>query len=399
MLQRLAFCVLGLILVLALAGCCNKPPTLNCSVEPSTVVEGDTAKISTNAVDPNNDVLTTVWTASEGNISGQDGTASFDTTGLTPGTYRVNADVRDKKHQVSCAVDVTVTKNKKAPVVDCGAGSASVVAGGSTTLQVTASDPNGDAINYSWTVDGQAVTNNSPSFAFGSAGRSVGSHRVEVTVTDVDGMTASCSFNVRVNERPNPPLSLSLSLDKNEVYECETVTARATAKDPDNDPVTYAWKVDGQSQSEKGAVLKVNTCGFAGGNHTVSVVAQDDRGDSKTQTASFKVTEKIVIQMSKTRPDNVAKAKLDEIAVKMQQNSQLRAVITGHTDDTGSEENNVKVGQKRADAAKAYLVDEHQIGEGRIETKSAGESEPVADNGTKEGREENRRVVVELSVR
>jgi outer membrane protein OmpA-like peptidoglycan-associated protein len=399
MLQRLAFCVLGIVLVLALAGCCNKPPTLNCAVEPTTVVEGDIATINTNAVDPNNDVLTTVWTASEGNISGQDGTASFDTTGLAPGTYRVSADVRDKKHQVSCAVDVTVTKNKQPPVVDCGAGSASVVAGGSTTLQATASDPNGDSISYSWSVDGQSVTNNSPSFTFGSAGRSVGSHRVQVTVTDVDGMTASCTFNVMVNERPNPPLSLSLGLDKSEVYECETVTATARASDPDNDPVTYSWKVDGQTQSGTGSVLKIDTCGFAGGNHTVSVTAKDDRGDSKTQTASFKVTEKITIQMSKMKPDNVAKAKLDEIAVKMQQNSQLRAVITGHTDDTGSEENNVKVGQRRADAAKAYLVDEHQIDEGRIETKSAGEGEPVADNGTKEGREENRRVVVELSVR
>jgi outer membrane protein OmpA-like peptidoglycan-associated protein len=243
------------------------------------------------------------------------------------------------------------------------------------------------------------VTNNSPSFAFGSAGRSVGSHKVEVTVTDVDGMTASCAFDVRVNERPNPALSLSLGLDKNEVYECDTVTANANAKDPDNDPLTYSWKVDGQTRSETTPTLKINTCGFAGGSHSVSLVVKDDRGDSKTQTASFKVIEKIVIQMSKTLPDNVAKAKLDEIAVKMQQNSQLRAVITGHTDDTGSEENNVKAGQKRADAAKAYLVKEHQIDESRIETKSAGESKPISDNGTKEGREENKRVEIELSVR
>lgn len=399
MLQRLTFCVVGLVLVLALAGCCNKPPTLNCAVEPSTVVEGDVATINTNAVDPNGDVLTTEWTAGEGKIAGQDGTGSFDTSGLAPGTYRVSADVRDKKHQVSCVVDVNVTKNKQAPVVDCGSGSASVIAGASTTLQATASDPNGDAISYAWTVDGQSVTNNSPSFAFGSAGRAEGSHKVEVTVTDVDGMTASCAYNVSVNRRPNPPLTLSLGLDKEEVYECDVVVAKASATDPDNDPLTYSWTVDGQSRSETGSTLNIKTCGFAGGSHSVSVVAKDDRGDSKTQTASFKVIEKIVIQMSKTRPDNVAKAKLDEIAVKMQQNSQLKAVITGHTDDTGSEKNNVKVGQRRADAAQEYLVKEHQIDESRIETKSAGQSAPISDNGTKEGREENRRVEVELLVK
>jgi outer membrane protein OmpA-like peptidoglycan-associated protein len=219
-----------------------------------------------------------------------------------------------------------------------------------------------------------------------------------VTVTDSDGMTGTCSFNVTINERPNPPLSLSLGLDKKEVYEGETVTAKADANDPDNDPLTYAWKVNGQSRSESTPTLRINTTGFAGGSHSVSVTTKDDRGDAKTQTASFKVIEKIVIQMSGMRPDNVAKAKLDEIAVKMQQNSQLRARITGHTDDRGSEANNVKAGQKRADAARAYLVEEHSIDEGRIETKSAGEGSPVSDNGTAEGRKENRRVEVELFV-
>ena len=131
----------------------------------------------------------------------------------------------------------------------------------------------------------------------------------------------------------------------------------------------------------------------------MSVVVADDRGDSKMQTVSFMVTEKDVIRMKGSRLDNVAKAKLDEIAVKMQQNSQLKAVLTGHTDDSGSDKNNVRVGQKRADAVKAYLVKEHQIDESRIETKSAGESQPVSDNGTKEGREDNRRVEIELSVK
>ena len=86
------------------------------------------------------------------------------------------------------------------------------------------------------------------------------------------------------------------------------------------------------------------------------------------------------------------------LPLKMQQNPQLKATITGHTDDRGSEEVNQRTGQRRADAVKDYLVEEHNIDAGRIETRSAGESQPIADNARPQGREENRRVEVELFV-
>jgi outer membrane protein OmpA-like peptidoglycan-associated protein len=397
MLKRLAFLVVGFGLLLALAGCCNRPPTLSCAVEPSAVAAGDTATIKTNAVDPNNDTLTTTWTAAQGTISGKDGSATFDTSGLAPGTYAVTADVRDKQTQVSCTVDVVVTKRKIAPTIACQPSTSSILPDGSLTLEAKASDANNDALTYSWSVDGQSVRNNSPAFNFGAAGRSVGAHRATVTVTDTDGMTASCTFNVNVRERPNPRLSLSLALDKTEVFAGEVVNATANANDPDNDPLTYEWKVDGQGRPGT-RTLKINTSGFAGGNHSVSVAVSDDRGDRQSDTKSFRVREKIVIQMNRFKPDNVAKAQLDEIAVKMQQNTQLKAVITGHTDDRGGEKGNIKAGQRRADAARAYLVKEHSIAESRIQTKSAGEGSPISDNSTAEGRKENRRVEVELFV-
>ena len=177
----------------------------------------------------------------------------------------------------------------------------------------------------------------------------------------------------------------------------ETVKATATANDAEGDPLTYSWTVGGNKRSETGSSINVNTAGMGGGAHSVSVTATDDRGGSGSANASFKVLEDIMIQVDR-RLNNEAKAMLDEIALKMQQNSQLRAKITGHTDDRGSEKGNEKAGLKRAGVAKDYLVKQHNIGETRIQTGSAGEGKPVADNKTAEGRKENRRVEIELSV-
>ena len=395
---RLGPFVVATISLLILSGCANRPPTLNCAVEPSVITEGDSATVQTNAVDPERKPLSFEWEAEEGKLAPENGSAVFDSTDLDPGQYRISAEVRDQKNTVDCSVMLTVEKRKLAPEIKCESVRVSVTEGQSVTLKSQGSDPNQDALTYSWLIDRSEVPNDQPTFSFGTAGRSVGAHTATVTVTDVDGMTADCTFTVTIEPRPNPPLSLTLSIDKDEVYAGETVTVIAKATDPDNDPLTFKWKVNGQSRAETVPTLKIQTQGLTGGSHSVAVTVADDRGDSKSASQTFKIREEMVIQMDSARPDNVAKARLDEVAVRMQQNPQLRALITGHTDDRGREASNVKYGQKRADAVKKCLVEENQIDESRIKTESAGESQPTADNSTAEGRKENRRVEIDLYV-
>jgi len=66
--------------------------------------------------------------------------------------------------------------------------------------------------------------------------------------------------------------------------------------------------------------------------------------------------------------------------------------IQGHTDWMGSDDYNMKLGQRRADIVRKYLVD-HGIEADRLFTKSYGESKPIATNDTREGRAKNRRIV------
>ena len=405
--SRLPLLAASLALLLITGACARRPPILNCVVDQSTVIEGARISIETNSTDFDIDALTFNWTATSGirppevvfgtrNVNAGGSTAVYDSTGIRAGRYTIRVDASGDGRQANCSVNVTVEKNKQAPTVVCGPNDVRVTEGQSTTLSVQASDPNGDPITYAWTLDGQSVPNDRSSFEFGSVGRDLGAHAVGVTVMDSDDMSASCRYSVNIDRRPNEDPTVGLRLDKTDVYAGDTVTASAETNDPDGDPTTLSWSVDGRSRSGASSRLVINTGGFAGGRHTVSVTVQDDRDGRGTNTLAFSVVEKSIIQVNAIRPDNLAKARLDEIALKMRQNSSLRATLTGHTDSTGSDEANQRMGQRRADAVKAYLVEEQQVNESRIETRSAGSSRPVADNGTQRGCGDNRRVEIEL---
>lgn len=70
--------------------------------------------------------------------------------------------------------------------------------------------------------------------------------------------------------------------------------------------------------------------------------------------------------------------------------------IEGHTDASGPEEYNLKLGEERAQAVRNYLHDQHGIALNRMQVISYGESKPLADNGTRDGRAQNRRVVIKV---
>ncbi len=70
--------------------------------------------------------------------------------------------------------------------------------------------------------------------------------------------------------------------------------------------------------------------------------------------------------------------------------------VEGHTDSTGPQSINDRVGLQRAEAVKKYLYEHHQIPLHKINEISYGEEKPIAPNNTSEGRAQNRRVVIKL---
>jgi len=70
--------------------------------------------------------------------------------------------------------------------------------------------------------------------------------------------------------------------------------------------------------------------------------------------------------------------------------------VEGHTDDRGDASYNAKLGLDRAEAVKRYIYEQHQVPLHRISVISYGEEKPVAPNKTRDGRAQNRRVVIRI---
>lgn len=82
---------------------------------------------------------------------------------------------------------------------------------------------------------------------------------------------------------------------------------------------------------------------------------------------------------------------LDELAILLAKKPEWKLLLAGHTDSEGSASTNLTLSKKRAEAVKYYLI-ERGIDPERIQTVYFGESQPIADNDTPEGRQQNRRV-------
>jgi outer membrane protein OmpA-like peptidoglycan-associated protein len=97
-----------------------------------------------------------------------------------------------------------------------------------------------------------------------------------------------------------------------------------------------------------------------------------------------------------TLPDE-AKARLDKMVSDLKADPKgIFIEIEGHTDNRGTPEINQKIGMERAEAVKRYLYEQHQVPLHKINVISYGEEKPVAPNNTRDGRAQNRRVVVKV---
>jgi peptidoglycan-associated lipoprotein len=102
-------------------------------------------------------------------------------------------------------------------------------------------------------------------------------------------------------------------------------------------------------------------------------------------------------KFGRTELPDEAKARLDTMVQQMKADTKnIFIEIEGHTDNVGSPEINERIGMERAEAVKRYLYEQHQVPLHKINVISYGEEKPVAPNNKRDGRAQNRRVVVKI---
>lgn len=136
----------------------------------------------------------------------------------------------------------------------------------------------------------------------------------------------------------------------------------------------------------------------------LSKTAQEalDRATAAGKLAEGKFVQEVVLTddqlrfgFDKAELSNEAKAVLDDFAKRLkEENKNVYIEIQGHTDSRGEEAANMKLGEVRAKAVRRYLNTSGGVPLHRMSVISYGESQPVADNKLKAGREQNRRVVL-----
>jgi outer membrane protein OmpA-like peptidoglycan-associated protein len=107
--------------------------------------------------------------------------------------------------------------------------------------------------------------------------------------------------------------------------------------------------------------------------------------------------DKVTFPVNRAEISDEAKKLIDDAIAQLKaENKGVFFEVEGHTDASGPDEYNQKLGEDRAMAVRNYLHDAHGIALNRIEVISYGETKPVVDNKTRENRAQNRRVVIKV---
>jgi opacity protein-like surface antigen len=181
------------------------PVTASCSASPTEVWSGDPVKVTATGANFNpKHTVTYGWTGNGGKLSSADAqTATVDTTGMTPGNYTANATITDpkekKNNSATCSANFTI-KQPQPPVVSCSANPATIAIGEPATIAMSASDPQGWPMTYSWSSTNGAVSGTGTSVTVTATNADAG-NTITVTGTATDtraNLSSSCTASVNV---------------------------------------------------------------------------------------------------------------------------------------------------------------------------------------------------------
>jgi predicted secreted protein len=176
----------------------NQPPVIsNLKAAQTQTAPLGTVQIQCFASDPNNDKLNYVWSATGGKIDGTSTIVTWQAPDKT-GTYNISVTVDDGKGaSATSSVAIAVGANQNPKIASTVAEPATIGLGGTTLITCIASDPDGDAISYSWQASEGQVSGVGNKITWIAPAKN-GSFSINVTVSDSKGGTTQGTAVVNV---------------------------------------------------------------------------------------------------------------------------------------------------------------------------------------------------------
>jgi predicted secreted protein len=269
----------------------NGPVISSVTASPQSVARGGNITLNVSAGDPNGDPLSYQWSAPQ-NWTLDDATIAQPTLTApeSPGeTATVEVTVTDSEGVQANGSVVVSTRPNVAPVISSLLpANSNLSRGGSTAVTVSASDPDGEMLSYSWSIgnsnwsytgSGDEITLNAPDTASSST-------MVTVTVTDSAGATTSST--VIVNTVPNgSPTVSSIYPKNNPIARGGSTDIVVNASDPNGDTLSYSWSTNDPSNwtiNGNGDTVTLSAPDTPSASTLVTVTVSDDLGASTSAT-------------------------------------------------------------------------------------------------------------------
>lgn len=212
--------------------------------------ENQSASFSVGVQDMYGDPVTLQWSVDLWPVPGANGTSYvFSTNYTSSGRHGVTVTAGNGLSESSLTWWVNVADVNLPPVIRSFSPPAAFVAEGSPlSFSVDAYDPDGGALGYTWTLDGRQQADKGAAFVYLPPVGAAGYHTVGLVVGDAGGKSTAMNWTVLVRKTNLPPVIDSFSPAADPVMdEGQTLAFSVSATDPNGDPLTCEWVLNGYS--------------------------------------------------------------------------------------------------------------------------------------------------------
>jgi hypothetical protein len=288
------------------------------------------------------------------------------------------------------------------PMVNCHSEKTHVLPGEIVRLVAESKGFDVESVRYVWHAQEGVLNGFGEVVVYDTAGLKPGVYEIFVDVTDCYDEKSHCSASVTVDSEcpPDAVPSVRLQPDRASIIEGAGVDFNCEGVSPIKGTIQYRWTTSAGSLLGSGGHVRLDTSALkAPATVQVSCIVMDKCGSANLMAPVFitavpRPTPQPINCVSgqfpynSSRTNNVDKACLDDLALKMENDQAATLLITGYAGP--NEHDRQTLALARAESAKAFLLKTHKIDARRIETRAAPEGSMLVPAEGPEGRRKNR---------